>query len=300
MEHPRHRSELPRLLRRRPPRRRRVSSPAPGYSPRIARIAVIGNLARDVVAGAAPRAGGGVLYGALALARLGADAAAAAACAESDRPLLVPPLEASGLPVTWHPSRTSAAFAFHYDEDDRVMTLEGVGEPWTPEQALAAADDARYVHVGALVRTDFPERTLAALSTGGRTVLVDAQGLVRTPELGPLRKDGEIGDVLRHVTILKLNEGEAAVIAGGTEVEALRSLGVPEVVLTLGSRGSLVVTQSTEDTVPAAPIDARVDPTGAGDSFAAAYLAFRSDGIEPGAAAERSSRFVSALLAERA
>ena len=56
-----------------------------GHSPRIARIAVIGHLCRDVVAGAPPRAGGGVLYASLALGRLGAAATATAACAEADR-----------------------------------------------------------------------------------------------------------------------------------------------------------------------------------------------------------------------
>lgn len=240
-----------------------------------------------------------MLYGTLALARLGADATATASCAPADRSLVLPPLEASGLPVTWLSSETSAAFSFHYDEDDRVMTLDAIGASWTPEQAVSAVGPASFVHVGALVRTDFPEETLAAVATDGRTVLVDAQGLVRRPTLGPLQKDGEIGAVLRHVTILKLNEGEANAVAGGTDAEALRALGVPEVVLTLGSRGSLVVTGTMDAIVPAAALESWVDPTGAGDSFAAAYLAFRAEGIAPPAAAERSSRFVSELLAER-
>ena len=37
-------------------------------------LAVVGNLTRDVVAGATPRPGGAVFYAARALARLGADA----------------------------------------------------------------------------------------------------------------------------------------------------------------------------------------------------------------------------------
>ena len=57
-----------------------------------------------------------------------------------------------------------------------------------------SGEDATWVHVGALVRTDFPTETLAALATAERRLLVDAQGLVRTPALGPLRTNGQIGD----------------------------------------------------------------------------------------------------------
>ena len=66
------------------------------------------------------------------------------------------------------------------------MRQDSVGEPWSTERALEAAADATWVHVGALVRTDFPPETLAALATEGRRLLLDAQGLVRTAALGPL------------------------------------------------------------------------------------------------------------------
>jgi len=178
------------------------------------------------------------------------------------------------------------------------MSVDSVGDPWGPEEALAAAGGASHIHVGALLRTDFSTETLEALRASAAHVLIDAQGIVRRAETGPLAKDGEIGGVLRHVTILKLNEGEATALAGGMDVAALRALGVPEVVLTLGSRGSLVVTPTTDEVVAAIPV-ATVDPTGAGDAFAAAYLWFRSEDIPPSEAAARASRFVATFLSER-
>jgi sugar/nucleoside kinase (ribokinase family) len=240
-----------------------------------------------------------VLYGSLALARLGAAATATASCAEADRALLLPGLEAAGLQTSWLPSTVTTGFSFHYQGDERVMTVDAVGDPWSPARAVTATAGASHVHVGALLRTDFPPATLAALAESGAAILIDAQGLVRRAEPGPLREDGEIGDALRHVTILKLDEGEATALAGGTDVLALRALGVPEVVLTLGSRGSLVVTATSNDFVAATPVTAPVDPTGAGDSFAAAYLWFRADQCPPPEAAEHASRFVATLLAER-
>jgi sugar/nucleoside kinase (ribokinase family) len=273
-----------------------VASRAPVYSARIARIAVIGPLARDVVAGSEPRPGGAVLYAARALARLGADAIVEATCAAEDRDCLLPALEALGLPTRWRRSTATASYAFHYEGDRRVMRQSAVADPWTPEHAAAAAGDAPWVHVGALVRSDFPVATLAALADG-RRLLVDGQGLVRTPALGPLQLDGAVGGALRHVSILKLDEDEAQILAGGLDQASLHRLGVPEVLVTLGSRGSLVVTDHALERIEAPSAVDAVDPTGAGDIFSAAYLHWRTSGVVPAAAAHRASAFVSTLLA---
>src|SRR5262249_8127969 len=158
----------------------------------------------------------------------------------------------------------------------RVMRQTAVGDPWSSEQALEAVADSGWVHVGALTRTDFPEPTLAALADGRRMLLVDAQGLVRTPALGPLRTDADIRDVLAHVTILKLDDEEAEAVVGTSEPEGMRALGVPEVILTLGSRGAYLVTPRLVEHVPARELSDITDPTGAGDTFSAAYLVARA------------------------
>jgi sugar/nucleoside kinase (ribokinase family) len=265
----------------------------------VTALAVVGNLALDVVDGGHPRPGGTVLYSARTLARLGADACVGAACAARDRDLLVDPLEKLGLPVAWHESATTTSYAFRYEGERRLMRQEAVGDPWRATEAVAAIGDAEWIHVGALVRSDFPEATLAALAEGGRRLLVDAQGLVRTPALGDLRTDAAIGNALRHIAILKLNDEEAQTLVGRAAPEAVRSLGVPEVVLTLGSRGSWVVTPTATGSVPAPDIAVAVDPTGAGDVYSAAYLAARSAGGEPVEAARSATEVVAEFLAAR-
>ncbi len=192
---------------------------------RIARVALIGPLSRDVVAGAPPRPGGVVYYAARAFARLGTAVAVTASCAAEDRDELLRHLEKLGVAADWRPSTTTAAYRFHYEGDRRIMRQEAACEPWTPEEAVAAAGDADWVHVGALTRSDFPADTLGALAAGGRPLLVDAQGLVRTPALGPLHQDADVGDTLRHVTILKLDEDEARILAGSLHDGAIRALG---------------------------------------------------------------------------
>jgi sugar/nucleoside kinase (ribokinase family) len=263
----------------------------------VTELAVIGNLSRDVVAGAAPRPGGGVFWSTRALARIGAHAVVSAACSAEDRPLLLPPLEAFGLPVTWHESTETTAYRFHYEGDRRIMSQDAVGDPWTPEQAVAAAADAAWVNVCALTRTDFPPDTLAALAAGERMLLVDLQGLVRTPTVGPLHTDQHIGDVLQHVEVLKLNDEEAATLVGSAEPARLQELGVPEVLLTLGSQGAWVVTPDLVEHVPALPVDGPVDPTGAGDSYSVTYLIRRAEGATPVEAARAAAEAVASFLA---
>jgi sugar/nucleoside kinase (ribokinase family) len=259
-------------------------------------IAALGHLSRDVVAGSDPRPGGGVFWSTRALARLGADAIVHASCSAQHRAALVPPLEAFGLPVTWHESSTTTEYSFHYEGDRRIMWQEAVGDPWTAEQAVSAAAHATWINVCALTRTDFPPETLAALATEGRQLLVDLQGLVRTPTIGPLHTDDHIGDVLHHIEILKLNDEEAETLVGGADPERLHSLGVPEVILTLGSRGAWIVTPDLVEHVPAVPVEGEVDPTGAGDTYSATYLVQRAAGAAPVEAARVAAATVSTFL----
>ena len=257
-------------------------------------LAVIGNLSRDLVDGAPPRVGGAPYWSARALRELDAPGLVAVKCADSDRRLLAPPVLALGLPVLWLAARSTAAFSFHYVGDRREMTVDALGEAWTPED-VRFIGDARWVHVGALARSDFPVETIAELANG-RRVSFDGQGLVRPARTGPLELDAAYDpEVLRHVSILKLAEEEAHVLVGGLDAAALSSLGVPEVVVTLGSHGSLVLAEGTLEQVDTAPVEG-ADPTGAGDAFAVGYLASRADGHAPVAAARRGTELVARLL----
>jgi sugar/nucleoside kinase (ribokinase family) len=175
------------------------------------------------------------------------------------------------------------------------MRVEVIGEPWSesdePEHALRGIE---WVHVAPVLRDDFPPETLERIAHG-RRLLLDGQGLVRARRLGPLVLDAEFDrSLLRHVSILKLAEEEARAILGEADLEELRGLGVPEVVVTFGARGSLVLTRDTALRVQTRP--ARGDPTGAGDAFCVAYLSARAGGHRPISAARRASALVSALL----
>jgi len=98
------------------------------------------------------------------------------------------------------------------------------------------------------------------------------------------------------VDILKLSEHEADALGLELADRSLASLGVPEVVVTLGSRGAVVFFDGLAEHVPARPVEAR-DPTGSGDKFMAAYLTYRRQRHSPRSAARLAGEVVRALLA---
>jgi sugar/nucleoside kinase (ribokinase family) len=149
------------------------------------------------------------------------------------------------------------------------MTVDAISEPF------AAEIDADWVQVAPLVRGD-------VVLPQARHVLLDGQGLVRRPVLGPLQLDAAFDpELLRGVSILKLSEEEAGVVG---------AVDVPELVMTHGARGATV----NGTYIVAEPVDS--DPTGAGDMFAAGYLAARAGGAEPVEAGRSAAALVSAIL----
>ena len=251
-------------------------------------IALIGNLSRDLVPGAAPRVGGGSYHGARALQRLRVPARVVVRCATADRDALLPAVVRLGTPVRYVAGASTATFSFSYDGDVRTMTIDALGDAWAPAD-LPELPSGRWAHVAPLARQEFPLETIASLARR-RRISFDGQGLVRAPEVGPLRLDDDFDrELLRHIWVLKLADEEAEVIGDPA------ALGVREVVVTHGSRGSTVYWGGRAELVPARAFPG--DPTGAGDAFATAYVVARNAGFSPPGAARRATAVVASLIA---
>jgi sugar/nucleoside kinase (ribokinase family) len=262
------------------------------------RLGVVGLVSLDRVDGGIPRLGGAPVYAARALRLLGHPAVVATKVADEDRPRL----SVLGLPVVARPAAQTIGFRIENDGDSRHMEIDQLGDPFTPEDVSGwlarALADADWLHVGPLTREDFPAETLAALARA-HVISLDGQGLVRRAQVGELVLDADYDpEVLQHVDVLKLAHDELDALGLELEERDLASLGVREIVVTLGPTGAVVFADGLAEHVPTIPLEG-IDPTGAGDSWTTSYLAYRRRKHSPVSAARLANGAVSAMLGRR-
>ena len=252
-------------------------------------VAVIGHTGWDVVATTSgttpPRLGGTPLYAARALRAVGVDPVVITKGAQLADAIVLP-------------SATTFESILVHSADHTEQQLAAVGEPFTAEQArrdlLPALVDCDWVILGGQCSTDFPPDTIAMLAEAGLKVCLDCQGLARGPDPGPLRLRPFRPEAVAGASLLKLSRAEAEAVCGGLDPGALLSLGVPEVALTLGVEGSVVVTAEQAHTTGSSGAVFE-DPTGAGDSWLAVYVWQRSQGGSPAVAAAAAGAAVDRL-----
>ena len=91
-------------------------------------------------------------------------------------------------------------------------------------------------------------------------------------------KPDELKKTLKRVDILSVNEGEAYLLSGKRNVTqaalAIREMGPAVVIIKRGEYGAMLFTPTGSFIAPAFPVPLVVDPTGAGDSFAGAFMGF--------------------------
>jgi len=135
---------------------------------------------------------------------------------------------------------------------------------------------------------------------------VFARAAGTTVVLNPAPAQSLPPEVLQCADILIPNETEAAALTGITPVDwstaeaaarRLREMGASTVVLTLGSRGALLVAAEATVRQPAYHVDA-VDATAAGDAFVGAFAVAIAEGRTP-AEAMRWGAAAGALAATR-
>lgn len=128
-----------------------------------------------------------------------------------------------------------------------------------------------------LLQLETPLSGVIAAARAGRSLGV-------TTVLTPAPAQPLPQELLECVDVLLPNQYEAATITGeDTPERALAALleTVPEVIITLGSRGALYGARDREPLwVPVVQVEA-VDTTGAGDTFCGAYAVARTEGQDP-------------------
>jgi sugar/nucleoside kinase (ribokinase family) len=250
-------------------------------------ICCIGHITLDKVVttrSAVFMAGGTAFYFSNAVSRLNVRYRLVTAVA-SDGMAAVSNLRMAGVDVTVLPSAHTVYFENIYGEnqDHRTQRVLRTADPF-PAAKLAEVE-ARFFHLGPLLADDMPPELIPALAAKGK-VSLDAQGYLRKvaeEQVKPVDWPGK-REALRHVSILKTNEAEMAVLTGQTGIrqgaKILADWGVGEVVITLGSQGSVIYMDQRFYDIPAyVPTTSVVDATGCGDTYMAGYLYQRSKGM---------------------
>jgi sugar/nucleoside kinase (ribokinase family) len=207
-------------------------------------------------------------------------------------------LEELGLTVKAEISTYSVYFENIYGDnlDNRKQRVLQKADPFSICQL--ADVDARIFHLGPLLADDISLEIVKRLSTKGK-ISLDAQGYLRRVENQQvLAVDWpEKYEALQYIHTLKVNEHELEVLSNYSDLHAgakvLANLGVKEVVITLGSMGSLIYAEGNFHDIPAYTPAHIIDATGCGDTYMAAYLARRIKGDD----IEQAGRFASAMAA---
>lgn len=193
----------------------------------------------------------------------------------------------AGIQVALFPSRNTVFFENRYygaNQNERKQRVLAKADPFCIESLKDVK--AKVFHFGSLLSDDFSPEVVKFLASKGR-VSIDVQGYlreVRGEKVYPIDWQDKL-KVLRNTYYLKVNETEMETITGLKDPRQaallLHSWGVTEVIITLGSEGSLIYVDQTFYEVPAYKPHEVVDATGCGDTYSAGYLYRRLQGASP-------------------
>jgi sugar/nucleoside kinase (ribokinase family) len=248
-------------------------------------ICCIGHITLDKVVTARAvkyMAGGTALYFSNALSNMQVKYKLVTALAETEMNEVVT-LQAKGIEVKALPSTHSVYFENIYAEnqDKRTQRVLQKADPFTTADLQDV--EATIFHLGPLLADDMTTDLIKELFNKGN-VSVDAQGYLREViDQGVHAIDwADKKEALQYVDILKVNETELEVLTGIADIhegaKVLAEWGVKEVVVTLGSMGSVIYADKIFYIIPAYKPTEVMDATGCGDTYMAGYLYKRVKG----------------------
>jgi sugar/nucleoside kinase (ribokinase family) len=242
---------------------------------------VIGHVVQDVVPDGYT-VGGTTTYSSITARNLGREPGIVTRLA----PDFVLPAVLHDIDVHRIPSAHTTTFHNIYRDGHREQFLLARADPLEPDDVPPAWRNAPIVHLGPLAReldpciAEYFPRALVGVTPQGWLRQWDANGRVR------MRPWDESPEILPYVDVLVLSEedlnGDLALM---DEYVRLTRIAV----MTQGPRGCMVFANGEARQVPGFPAR-EVDPTGAGDVFAAAFLIRLSETNDP----FESARFANA------
>lgn len=261
-------------------------------------VCVIGHVTKDIIRiGCIEKEmpGGAAYYFSVALKNLGANVSLITKVAEEDRSLLNDLIN-NNITVFYKNSQETTVFENVYlnNFDFRVQNVRCVAQPFSVKDIPDIS--AQMFHLGPLTKDDIPLEILKYISKKVR-LSVDIQGFLRRIERSKVKSNDweEKDEGLACINILKTDETEAKVLSGEGSVRKaivkLSTYGIDEIVITLGSKGSLIYSNGKLYSIQPFPVKKIVDATGCGDTYMAGYIYKRLKSSD----INESGRFASAI-----
>jgi sugar/nucleoside kinase (ribokinase family) len=188
--------------------------------------------------------GGTAYYFSLALCRMPVRCLLVTTVGHTELPV-VETLRAKGIETTVLPSDHSVHFENRYGDNPDQRTQRVLQKAAPFHAASFAGVRADIFHLGPLLADDFSVNDIRLIAAKGKLSL-DVQGFLRRVEVVSVVPVDWVDkkDVLPLVHFLKTSEEEMAVLTGTDDVQEgakmLAGWGAKEVIITLGSRGSVV------------------------------------------------------------
>ena len=212
-------------------------------------------------------------------------------------------IRAKGIEVDVIPSQKSVFFENIYgaNQNDRQQRVRAKADPFTVESVKGI--EAKYICLGSLLADDFSLEVVKELSKHG-TIAMDAQGYlreVRGEEVFACDWDNKL-EFFKYIDILKVNEHEVRTLTGIEDLhegaKQLAAWGIKEVLLTLGSDGSILLVDGKFYDIPDYTTKKETDATGCGDTYTMGYVYKRVQGASPLEAGKFASAISSIKLEE--
>ena len=215
----------------------------------------------------------------LAATKLGERAILAGRVGADFEALLQSDLKGWGIESQLFPSRQTGGFHLVYDRrGDRTLSILGIADPLPAVVNGFSAID--FVLIGPILGEISADLVDQLRKTVQAPILVDPQGLLRRHQDGVIYHEHtpEFDRIARMATVVKANELETRVVTGidprsnpEEAVRALRAFGCQIAVVTLAEAGSIIYDGASVIPIPAYETNA-IDPTGAGDTYAAGFM----------------------------
>ena len=249
-------------------------------------LAVVGHFSMDsIILPDQPKLcsvlGGAVAYVSLVAKRLGARVSVISKVG-SDFPRAYHELlrgegvDLSGVKCVKNDLTTSFELTYNQDLSRRILRLRHKGSPITLAD-LPNSLKAKAIHI-APIAGEISSEIVERLKTFSDCISMDPQGMTRRfDENGNVTCCTELNhNLLSLINVYKSSFDEITVLTGHSDLEkairAIHDLGPEIVMVTMGSRGSVLSTQNAICKVPVFKCAHLRDPTGAGDAFIGGFL----------------------------